>query len=266
MFDPHRPQPLRKRRFIQLWTRRWRSAHFFIDAAPNFSTFRAIVALFLTFRPFSRPFGVLDSVMGFQQEGDATRFLAEMSGRLAKFGLTMNETKTRLIEFGRFAAARRKRRGLRKPETFNFLGFTHCCSRNRQGQYKLLRLTVKKRMRTTIAAIREKLMSRRHEPIAEVGKWLNRVVQGYFNYHAIPGNLSRLNVPAETSAVRGDMRLCAEASGTDKTGSGLNALSNVSFHPCVKYILILKTASLRHTPKAGAVCGNTARRSLNLLI
>jgi group II intron reverse transcriptase/maturase len=159
---------------FDLWVQRWRHRH----ARGN-----VIVVRYAD-----------DSVMGFQQEGDSKRFLAEMSERLAKFGLTMNETKTRLIEFGRFAAARRKRRGLGKPETFDFLGFTHCCSRNRQGQYKLLRLTVKKRMRTTIAAIREKLMSRRHEPIAVVGKWLNRVVQGYFNYHAIPGNLSRLNV------------------------------------------------------------------------
>jgi RNA-directed DNA polymerase len=115
-----------------------------------------------------------------------------MQERLAKFGLTLNATKTRLIEFGRFAAANRKRKGQRKPETFDFLGFTHCCSTDRQGQYKVARLTVKKRMRATPKVIRATLMRRRHEPVAVVGQWLNRVVQGYFNYHAVPGNLKRM--------------------------------------------------------------------------
>lgn len=115
-----------------------------------------------------------------------------MQERLAKFGLTLNAKKTRLIEFGRFAAINRKRRGQDKPETFDFLGFTHCCSTTRRGNYKVLRLTVKKRMRAKIAQIRVELMKRRHRPIAEVGRWLNRVVQGYLNYHAVPGNLYRL--------------------------------------------------------------------------
>ena len=115
-----------------------------------------------------------------------------MQERLAKFGLTLNATKTRLIEFGRFAASSRKRRGQSKPETFDFLGFTHCCGTDRQGRFKVLRLTVKKRMRATLEAIRAELMRRRHESVAIVGKWLNRVVQGYFNYHAVPGNLYRL--------------------------------------------------------------------------
>ena len=112
--------------------------------------------------------------------------------RLAKFGLTLNAKKTRLIEFGRFAATNRKRRGQSKPETFDFLGFTHCCGTDRQGRFKVVRLTVKKRMRATLAAIRAELMRRRDESVAIVGKWLNRVVQGYFNYHAVPGNLYRL--------------------------------------------------------------------------
>jgi hypothetical protein len=133
-----------------------------------------------------------DSVYGFKSEWAARSFLAAMQERLAKFGLTLNAKKTRLIEFGRFAAVNRKRRGQDKPETFDFLGFTHCCSTNRHGRYKVLRLTVKKRMRAKIAQIRVELMTRRHRPIAEVGRWLNRVVQGYLNYHAVPGNLYRL--------------------------------------------------------------------------
>jgi hypothetical protein len=133
-----------------------------------------------------------DSVFGFKSEETARRFLTAMKERLAKFGLTLNATKTRLIEFGRFAATNRKLRGQSKPETFDFLGFTHCCGTDRKGRFQVTRLTVKKRMRATLEAIRAELMRRRHESLAIVGKWLNRVVQGYFNYHAVPGNLYRL--------------------------------------------------------------------------
>ena len=133
-----------------------------------------------------------DSVFGFKSGDDARRFLAAMQERLDKFGLTLNAKKTRLIDFGRFAASTRKRRGQKKPETFDFLGFTHCCSTTREGLFQVRRLTVKKRMRAKIAQIRVELMHRRHQPVAVVGKWLNRVVRGYLNYHAVPGNLFRL--------------------------------------------------------------------------
>ncbi|CAI9008924.1 hypothetical protein EMIT0324P_90008 [Pseudomonas chlororaphis] len=106
--------------------------------------------------------------------------------------LSLNASKTRLIEFGRFAARNRRKRGLGKPETFDFLGFTHCCSTNRSGGFQILRLTVKKRMRATLLAIRDELKRRCHEPVRVVGQWLNRVVTGCFNYHAVPGNLIRL--------------------------------------------------------------------------
>ncbi len=115
-----------------------------------------------------------------------------MRERLAKFGLALHPDKTRLIEFGKYAVTNRLRRGLGKPETFDFLGFTHVCARNKLGYFQLIRLTVKKRMRITLASIRETLMRRRHEPIATVGRWLTRVVQGYFNYYAVSGNLYRL--------------------------------------------------------------------------
>ena len=133
-----------------------------------------------------------DSVMGFQYEGEARRFLAAMRNRLAKFKLELHPDKTRLIRFGRFAAQDCRERGMRKPETFDFLGFTHCCGRY-GGGFKIVRLTVKKRMRVTLAAIRQTLMRRRHEPIPVVGRWLSRVVKGYFNYYAVPGNMRRLN-------------------------------------------------------------------------
>jgi RNA-directed DNA polymerase len=133
-----------------------------------------------------------DSVLGFQHEGVAKRFLAAMQERLAKFGLALHPDKTRLIEFGNYAVTNRLKRGLGKPETFDFLGFTHVCARNKLGYAKLIRLTVKKRMRATLSAIRQTLLRRRHEPIAEIGRWLTRVVQGYFNYYAVSGNLYRL--------------------------------------------------------------------------
>lgn len=133
-----------------------------------------------------------DSVIGFQHEEEAGRFLEAMRERFAKFGLTLHPQKTRLIEFGRYAEQRRKKRGLGRPETFDFLGFTHCCSKTRQGGYKILRLTIKKRLRATLAAIREKLKRKRHESIGQVGAWLTKVIRGYFNYHAVPDNLKRL--------------------------------------------------------------------------
>lgn len=132
-----------------------------------------------------------DSVMGFQYEGEARRFLAAIRDRLAKFKLELHPDKTRLIQFGRYAAQRCRERGVRKPETFDFLGFTHCCGQY-SGGFKIVRVTIKKRMRATLAAIRATLMRRRHEPVPVVGRWLGRVVKGYFNYHAVPGNMCRL--------------------------------------------------------------------------
>lgn len=133
-----------------------------------------------------------DSVMGFQYEGEARRFLTAMRVRLAKFKLELHPDKTRLISFGRYAAKRCRKRGMGKPETFDFLGFTHCCGQY-SGGFKLVRLTIKKRMRATLEAVRETLMRRRHEPIPVLGRWLGRVVRGYFNYYAVPGNMCRLN-------------------------------------------------------------------------
>lgn len=131
--------------------------------------------------------------MGFRTQWQAQQFLVQLQERLAKFGLSLNASKTRLIEFGRFAARNRRKRGLGKPETFDFLGFTHCCSTNRSGGFHILRLTVKKRMRATLLAIRDELKRRRHEPIRAQGQWLTRMASGYFNYHAVPGNLKLLS-------------------------------------------------------------------------
>jgi group II intron reverse transcriptase/maturase len=135
-----------------------------------------------------------DSVLGFQYRADAERFLHEWRERLWKFGLELHPDKTRLMEFGRFAAASRKQRGAGKPETFNFLGFTHICGQTRKtGKFLVLRKTVRKRLLAKLKELKEELRRRRHQSVAELGRWLRSVLQGYFNYHAVPGNLASLN-------------------------------------------------------------------------
>jgi len=135
-----------------------------------------------------------DSVLGFESKAEVDRFLEDLKVRFAQFGLTLNEDKTRVLQFGRFAAQARAKQGLPKPPTFDFLGFTHICGKSRSnGWFQLKRLTSAKRMRARLKAIRQALMRRMHEPIPEVGRWLRRVVQGYFNYHGVPGNADRLD-------------------------------------------------------------------------
>jgi RNA-directed DNA polymerase len=129
-----------------------------------------------------------DFIIGFEHEADARRFLDAMRERLREFALSLHPEKTRLIEFGRFAAENRKRRGLGKPETFNFLGFTFICGKSRRGKYQLIRKTRRDRMRTKLREIKRELRRRMHEPIPKQGKWLAHVVGGYFNYHAVPTN------------------------------------------------------------------------------
>jgi RNA-directed DNA polymerase len=134
-----------------------------------------------------------DSVLGFQCRADAEQFLREWRERLRKFGLELHPDKTRLIEFGRFAAHDRKVRGEGKPETFNFLGFTHICGQAwKNGKFTVLRKTMRKRLLAKLKEVKIALRRRMHQPLAEVGRWLRSVVQGYFNYHAVPGNLASL--------------------------------------------------------------------------
>src|SRR5215470_3607202 len=133
-----------------------------------------------------------DFIIGFQHENDARRFLDEMRERLQKFALTLHPEKTRLIEFGCFAAERRKRRGLGRPETFNFLGFIFICGKTRQGKFQIKRKTRRDRMRAKLRTIKEEMWRRMHQPIADQGKWLSHVVRGYFNYHAVPTNFRAL--------------------------------------------------------------------------
>ena len=124
---------------------------------------------------------------------DAERFLRELKQRLEQFGLQFHPDKTRLIEFGRYAAERREKRGQGRPETFDFLGFTHCCGTTRKGAFTIKRKSIAKRMRAALQKIKQQLRQRMHHPVVEVGRWLRSVVRGWFNYHAVPGNINCLD-------------------------------------------------------------------------
>jgi RNA-directed DNA polymerase len=158
---------------LDLWVEWWRSCH---------ARGEVIVVRFAD-----------DFIVGFQHEDDARRFLTELRERLAKFGLGLHPDKTRLIEFGRYAARDRKRRGLGKPETFDFLGFTHICAKSRSGRVWIKRITIAKRMRAKLKAINAQLKRRRHDPIPTQGRWLASVLRGHMAYYAVPGNTNAVS-------------------------------------------------------------------------
>lgn len=155
-----------------LWTKRWRERH---------ARGSMIVVRYAD-----------DIVCGFEHEAEARRFMAEIQTRFEKFDLTLHDQKTRLLQFGRFAAQNRAKRGWAKPETFNFLGFTHICGRARSGAFQLKRKTRRDRMRTKLKGIREGLRRQMHMPLAQQGQWLQAVYRGYCAYHAVPTNLASL--------------------------------------------------------------------------
>lgn len=134
-----------------------------------------------------------DFVVGFQHRMDAERFVIALRERFHRFNLELHPDKTRLIEFGRFAAKTRQARGDGKPETFDFLGFTHICGRTQRGWFTVRRKTMAKRFRRRLRALKVELWRRLHQPIPVVGRWLRSVVQGWFNYHAIPHNYDALS-------------------------------------------------------------------------
>lgn len=153
---------------FDLWAERWRRR----EATGN--------VIFVRFAD--------DIVVGFEHEADARRFQDAMRERLGAFALSLHPDKTRLIEFGRFAAANRTRRGLGKPETFAFLGFTFICGKTRWGGFQLHRKTRRDRMQARLTAVKEELRRRMHQPIPQQGQWLKQVVTGYYNYHTVPTN------------------------------------------------------------------------------
>ena len=153
---------------LDLWAKRWRQRE---------ATGNMIIVRYAD-----------DVIAGFEHEADARRFLDAMRARFAGFALSLHPDKTRLIEFGRQAAANRRKRGLGKPETFDFLGFTHICGKSRRGGFLLTRKSRRDRVRAKLQGIKEELRKRMHQPIPEQGQWLRQVVAGFFNYHAVPTN------------------------------------------------------------------------------
>ncbi len=133
-----------------------------------------------------------DTIVGFQHRSDAERFRRDLEQRLAKFRLELNAEKTRLIMFGRFAAQQRRERGLGRPETFEFLGFTHYCAKTKDGRFALRRRTITKRMAAKLREIKVLLMQRRHWPIDAQGRWLGAVLRGHLAYYAVPGNIHQV--------------------------------------------------------------------------
>jgi group II intron reverse transcriptase/maturase len=131
-----------------------------------------------------------DSVVGFQYKNDAEKFLKDLVERMGKFGLKLHPDKTRLIEFGRLAEANRRKRGEGKPETFDFLGFTHSCSKTKNGKFFIRRKTIKKRFVKKCKEVKQELKERMHDDVIETGKWLNSVNRGFQNYYAVPGNMN----------------------------------------------------------------------------
>jgi len=134
-----------------------------------------------------------DAILGFEHQNEAERYLRDLKEHLREYGLELNEDKTRLIRFGRFARLNRTERGEGKPETFTFLGFQHICGNNGLGRFEVRRITDGKRRRKKLQELKQELRRRMHAPIAQVGEWLRSVLRGYYQYHAVPGNLAILS-------------------------------------------------------------------------
>jgi RNA-directed DNA polymerase len=153
---------------FDLWAHRWRGRHARGDV---------ILVRFAD-----------DLAVGFEHRDDAERFQVELGERFARFGIELAADKTRLVEVGRFAASDRRRRGERRPETFDFLGLTHICARTRKGRFMLKRVTSKKRMRAKLKSVKAEMRQRMHLPVPAQGAWLGSVVRGHTAYYGVPSN------------------------------------------------------------------------------
>ena len=203
-----------------------------------------------------------DLVVGFEHEGDARRFLDAMRARLEEFALSLHPEKTRLIEFGRHAAAKREKRGLGKPETFKFLGFTFICGKTRRGQIPAQRKTRRDRMRAKLQEIKGELWRRMHQPIPEQGEWLRQVVTGHFAYYAVPTNSRALSAFRHyvIDLWRRSLRRRSQKDGCtwDRIAQVSGRLAPQASHPSS----LARCALRRHTPEVGAQCPNWARWDL----
>jgi RNA-directed DNA polymerase len=202
-----------------------------------------------------------DVVVGFQYESDAVKFLEEMRKRFRKFNLELHPDKTRLIEFGRFAVENRKRRGEGKPETFNFLGFTHICGRKRNGKFAVLRQTMRKRMRAKLQGVKVELRRRMHAPVPEVGRWLGSVVRGHVRYYGVPRNQTAIGL-FRAEVIKLWYRTLRRRS--QKTRMNWMRMSRLvrRWLPTVRVIHPYPEQRLRVIPEAGAQCVSSARWDL----
>jgi RNA-directed DNA polymerase len=157
-----------------------------------------------------------DFIVGFQHRKDAEQFLKDLRARLGRFSLELHPEKTRLIEFGRYAARRRAEHGRGNPETFNFLGFTHICARSQRGAFLLKRRSMRKQMRAKLQEVKHDLRRRWHQSIPEQGRWLGSVVRGYFAYHAVPTNIDALQA-FRSEVARHWLRALRRRSQRDRT-------------------------------------------------
>ncbi|MGY3617022.1 reverse transcriptase domain-containing protein [Bradyrhizobium sp. USDA 10063] len=160
-----------------------------------------------------------DFVMGFESKADAQEMLLALKARLASFGLTLHEDKTRLIEFGRFAALSRQRRGERRPETFAFLGFTHYCGRTRDGRFIVKHKTEGKRLTRKLTALRQDAWRLMHAPLATQHGWFAAVLRGHYGYHGRPAQLSSAQRLLPRSA--SDLAALSETAQPEKSAHGL---------------------------------------------
>ena len=200
-----------------------------------------------------------DIVVGFQREDDARRFLEAMRERLGKFALTLHPDKTRLIEFGRFAAANRARRGLGKPETFAFLGFVFICGKSQRGAFLLRRKSRRDRMRAKLQAVKQELRRRMHQPIPVQGKWLGQVVRGWFNYHAVPTNSRALCAFRFFVTDLWRRALSRRSQKADVLWERITRLADDWLpKPTILHPWPQQRFAVRH-PEVGTVCGQTAR-------
>ena len=203
-----------------------------------------------------------DTVVGFQHETDARRFWDAMRDRLREFSLSLHPAKTRLIEFGRFAAQNRKRRGRSKPETFKFLGFVIICDKSRRGDFRIRRKSRRDRMCAKLREIKEALRHRMHRPVPETGKWLAQIVAGYFAYHAVPTNSPALSAFRYHVLVLWHRQLCRRSQRARVLWTRMTKLAD-EFLPLPRVPASLAECALRRqTPEVGAECPNGARSDL----
>ena len=227
----------RDRLLLDLWVHQWRKRH---------ARCEVIVVRYAD-----------DFVLGFQFEDDAVRFRNELSARLKKFSLSLHGTKTRLIRFGRFAGSQMRERGLGKPSTFNFLGFTHICGKAQNGNFVLLRRTQRERLRTKLKVIRERLMKLRHLPISAQGRWLASVVRGHFAHYGVPTNIHALQAFRTQVERHWPMRYAVGVSVTARPGTAFGRCPPDGSHRRGSSIHGLRRASTV-VPEVGAQCASSA--------